>query len=226
VMLRMEGYSQSARAMVRARVHYGVRVSLEYESEDRKQVGFIELEDPEGRPFRVVSVNFASPVFVDGFDPSADEPRHRYRVGFDFERMPLLTTQRWYIIELDHPTSPVVDVPIENPLYEPQRVRRPWLLGEDRVLLGNMRAGTERDIYITMTNAEQDGLDLVQDVVVDPPVVRASIMGMQPVADGMRVRVRVRAEEGSSGLVYAALRLLAQGHEEETVLMGRITGDE
>lgn len=222
ITVRFSGYARAVRCPIRADVHYGVRARVEYDPPEQRRIGVVTLEDPQGDPFVVVSANKKPPEFFDGFDPSRDTPRSKYQVRFDLSGIPAEKLPWWYLIELDHPEAPVIDLPIENLEYEPRRMRRPWRFDPGRVLLGNIEPATNQDVYVVMQNIDSGAIDAIERIDITPPIAQVQVMGMERGESGLRVRLRVAPAADHRGLLALEVVVVAQGHDELLTILGRV----
>lgn len=215
------GYAQPAVLPLRADVNYGIRTRIEYDSEEQTRLGIVHLESVDGRAFSMISTNFKSPVFVDGFDPSKDEPRAMYTIRLDLSHEPAGMLPPWFIVETDHADSPVIDLPVV-PEGEEVRRLRPWIVSTGRVMLGQMAQGQTRDFEVTLRGVREDPLNCIEVLSIEPDTERVALMGMEPAADGMRARFRVSSAPGRQGLLFAKLTIQVHGHDESLYVLGRV----
>jgi len=219
------GYAQPAEFRLLAEVNYGIRWHFEYLPPDQTREGAVQLESVDGRSFRVISVNFTKPEFVDGFDPKRDEPRDSYMIRYTLGDAGVMATPEWYIVETDHPDSPVIDLPVVRD-EEADRVPRPWFPSARRVMLGVMRAGATVERTILLRGVGEDPLNAIQDLRLEPNIGEVTPLGMEAGEEGLRLRLRVKPGAKQEGLFYAALIVRAKDHEERVILMGRVVDGE
>lgn len=220
-----KGYSQPAEFRLLAQVNYGIRWHIEFLPPDQTREGAVQLESVNGRPFRVLAANFARPEFLDGFNPEHDEPRDSYVIRFTLGPPGVGSTPEWYLVETDHPDSPVIDLPVESEEGE-RRALRLWSAADRRVMLGLMRAGEMVERTILLRGLGENPLHILQDLRLDPPeAAEVTPLGMEASEEGLRLRLRITPRAGQEGLFYAALIVRAKDHEEQVRLMGRVVGE-
>ncbi len=216
-----KGYAQPAILTLRADVNYGIRTRIEFDSEEQTRLGIVHLESADGKAFRVISANFASPVFVDGFDPAHDAPRAVYTIRYDLSAAPPGMLPPWFLVETDHPDSPVIDLAVV-PEGEEVRRLRPWILSTGRVMLGQFHPGGWRDFVVTLRGVREDPLNSIESLETEPGAARVALMGVEPSSDGTRARFRVSAEPTERGVVFEKLTIQVNGHDEWVYIMGRV----
>lgn len=216
-----KGYAQPAILALRADVNYGIRAHIEYDTPEDSRMGIVQLTSADGRPFRVVSANFTAPVFVDGFDPSHDAPRSEYTIRHDLSSAPPGMLPPWFIIETDHPDSPIIDLPV-IPEGEEVRRLRPWIVSTGRVMVGQIGPGEWRDFVVTLRGVREDALNSIESLAGEPGEARVMLMGIEPAKDGMAARFRVAAAPDARGVVMEKLTIQAKGHDESLYILGRI----
>ncbi|MBL8746700.1 MAG: DUF1573 domain-containing protein [Phycisphaerae bacterium] len=219
VVIRFSGYSKSATGKVRANTNYGIRAQIDYTPEDQRRIGVVSLSSVDGEPFRVLSANGVQPEILDG---EASVPRSHYEVKFDLSGPAADHLPKWFVIETDHHSSPIIDLPVENLEWEPERTYRPWSLAESRVLLGTMPPLAQREIVVTVNNVKSGGLDFVQSVWVEPPIADVAIFGMEQAEEGLKIRLKVTPKDSHRGVFVATVKLSGLDHEDGVTLMGRI----
>lgn len=226
VVIRFEGYSKPAAARIRASTHYGVRTTIHYEPPDQRRLATVTLETPDGVPFRVLSANAQPPEFVDGFNPTTDSPRNRYIVAFDLAGTPPELLPRWFVYELDHTESPIVDIPVEDRETVEDRMLRPWSFNEKRLLLGTLPPLVATEVVLTLDRVNGGGLDFVRSIWLEPAIATASIFGMEQTDNALRIRVRIEPLEEFRGPFVTTLHIANDEHQEGITLMGRIAEPE
>ena len=225
IPVRFAGYSRMVAMRVAAIVHYGVRAEVRYDPPEQRRIGAVRLESPGGEAFSVLSANLRPPVFLDGFDPERDDPRATYTIEWDLGEYEPEKIPSFFVIETDHPTAPIIDLPVENPEFEPVRMPQPWSFGLSRVLLGRMDPMTYKDVVVTMSPFTTSALDAIQEVFVDPPVAEARVMGTEVAQGLLRVRLRILPEASVRGALFASVRLSAAEHQSQFWIMGRVATD-
>lgn len=222
VIVRLRGYSRSTGVELLANVNYGVRTHVDYDPPDQRRVGAVTLTSTTGEVFDVLSVDGRAPRFVDGFDPERDDPRPRYIVAWDLTAYEADKIPPYYIIETTHPTSPIIDMVVENLEYEPPRMPRPWMFDKHRVLLGRLEPQTSTDLVFTLAPYTGTGLEAIDDFWIEPPLAEVRLMGTQALPTGLKARVRITPLPGTRGVLAARVRFAMDGHQDECWVLGRI----
>lgn len=219
VIIKFFGYSKSAVGRVRANTNYGVRTSVEYTPPEQRRIGVVTLESVDGTAFRVHSADGKPAELLLG---DAGTAGTRFEVKFDLSAYAAEQLPRWFIIETDHPTSPIIDWPVENLEWEPERTMRPWFFNEGRVLLGRMPPMAQKEIVVTAALVQSGGLDFVRSVWVEPEIASAEIMGMEQTEDGLKIRLRVTPNADQRGAFIAKVMVSGLDYEDGVTVMGRI----
>lgn len=221
IFVFVQGYAQPAAIALRADVNYGIRYRVEPD-EEHPERAVVHLESVDGAPFRVISAGQVAPVFVDGFEPETDQPRSAYAISYGMQATaPVAIAPPWFLVETDHPDSPVIDLPL--PEYQELRRLRPWTMSERRILLGTMLTGESQEFTVTLRGVRGDALTVIEDLRLEPEGRHVTLMGLAPAQEGLRARLRFIAGD-TEGLICARLVVLAEGHEEELYLFGRAVG--
>lgn len=219
VIIRYMGYSKSSVARVRANTNYGVRTTVEFTPPEQRRMGVVTLESVDGTPFRVFSADGKPADLLLG---EAGVPGTRFEVKWDLSEYAPERLPRWFIIETDHPTSPMIDLGVENLEWEPERTLRPWYFSEQRVILGRMPPMAQKEIVVTAALIQSGGLDFVRSVWVEPEIAHAEIMGMEQSEDGLKIRVRVTPNADQRGPFVAKVMVSGFEYEDGVTVMGRI----
>lgn len=220
IVIFCEGYAQPKQIYVNCWVNYGVRTIVRYDPPGQFRTGEMSLESADGTPFTVLAANGEAPVFADGFDPTTDEPRASYTLRVDLASIPESDLPKWYLVETDHPTAPVIDVRVMG--VEQERTRRPWHVSHERLLLWRLSPGTSTEKTITLQNLLGSPLDIIDDISCDDPRVQVDVLGMTITSSGLKVRLRVRPDVEYRGLINARLTIEARDHREVIDLIGRV----
>ncbi|MCA9309703.1 MAG: DUF1573 domain-containing protein [Phycisphaerales bacterium] len=221
IVIFCEGYAQPRQIYVTCWVNYGVRTIVRYEPEGQYRIGEMSLEAVDGEPFTVLAANGERPVFADGFDPARDDPRAAYTLKVDLSGIAESDLPKWYLVETDHRTAPVIDVRVMG--VEQERTRRPWQVSHERVLLWRLAPGASEDVTLTLQNLLGSPLDVIEDISCDNPDVEVELLGMMVAAEGTKVRLRVTPSSDLRGLVQARVSITARKHTETFDMFGQVT---
>ncbi|MBC04431.1 MAG: hypothetical protein CMJ34_14190 [Phycisphaerae bacterium] len=72
--------------------------------------GRIQLDSTDGRPFRVLSVNGETPMFLQG----TGQPATTQSIAYDLSGRTSATMPKWMLIETDHPDAPMVEMRVRH----------------------------------------------------------------------------------------------------------------
>ncbi|MCA9307026.1 MAG: DUF1573 domain-containing protein [Phycisphaerales bacterium] len=230
IMALIEGYTQPVQLIVQADVNYGVRTSVTYDPPDQSRTADIELRSTdESVPFTVISAGGMAPKFLDGFDPAKDEPRTHYTIRQDFSMYSAEQLPRWFIIETDHPTAAVIDVPVPNYELNPERLRHRFNLSESRLVLGRMEAGksvqrTVRVLGGDLPPAEEFTI-LVTHAHED--LCGVSVSSSDNEEDGtLSLVIEVTPKPETRGVLFDTVSISWGGDTREIDIIGRVVAPE
>ncbi len=220
----VKDYAQPIHLRTVAHVNYGIRAVVNFEPEHQRREGRIELTSVHGRPFRVLSANFRTPVFLDGFEPSTDEPRQKYSIRWDLTGIEAPLLPKRFIVETDDSESPIIDLPVENLEWEPERRVWAWAYGTPRIMMGVLSPGLEREAIVPIR--VHGGAPGEPEVVSVEPAGATAVME-ESSRDGslLKARLRVRPNPEARGAFAIKVRLRLLDCEREIELYGRIAAD-
>ncbi len=233
VRVRFEGYDQLMELTVQAEVSMALRVEPAYIAASRTLSGRLTVGSIDGRPFRILASNDRPPVF-EGFDPQVDEPRSSYDVKWDLTSYDASTCldedgdpmPAWWVIETDHPESPIFDVVVRHvcTVPRPPTDGRKWVLSQNRIPIGQLEAGEWAEFRVALKwlrGAEPD--DTIDSVLSESPEqFDAELLGVEQTGTLIEARVKVTLKEEHRGLVYGKLRVYSTRHSAPLVVIGRV----
>jgi hypothetical protein len=197
----------------------------------QSQGEFVVLSN-DGKPFRVLAVHGAAPVYAD-FNPATDEPRDNYRIRWDIsgydpktclnaegERMP-----GWILVETDHPERPVIDVEVRSECTRRQRPAQGqnWILAAHSVLIGSVKPDEPTEITATMVwlrGATPD--DAIVAVETQSPDISVELIGVQRDAGLIEAKIRVTPKGAHRGGLYAPITVRSSRHSYPLVILGQV----
>jgi hypothetical protein len=204
------GERSPLRVPVRAHVNQGVRFEIAGATGGAPRT--ITLTAADAEPFRVLAIDGA------GAPDAPAGPRHTLP---EPPLSPLASpSDRFVVIETDHPSAPVVAVR-RRPLGA-ERPARPWTIDRDVVTLGAIRPGERRVLHLGLAGLGRETLTTLEDVRVDAVGAEAGVIGIGAAPNGLLVRLRIGVADDASGLVRAAVRFTAEGHSETVELFARV----
>lgn len=224
VVVFVEGFSIPTQIAVRANINRGIRPTVEFDPPDQYLVANITLEAIDNRPFRIESVNFADPVYLDGFDPAVDEPRTRYRIRQDLSVYEPEEIPRYLLVVTDHVDSPVMNLRVMNLAYEPPREYRPFLIQQAPVLLHAVPATGVTTAEVQLLAVRGQAYDMVEWFEASSEHAVVSLLGVESTPDRAQAKLRlgIRPMPTHRGLLTIYVWVTIGGHTEMTVLHGRV----
>ncbi len=223
ITLIFQGHRMPVNANMRCDVALSVRVVEEFIDalEDRTS-GTITVESRDGKPFRILSSNGTAPVYV-GFDPARDEPRSSYSLRWSVAGWACAGMRLWWIIETDRADCPILPARIRHDCTggraDPNRFTRKWMVSEQIVNAGRIKAGEPVMLRIGIENSEPKmganrpatfdrGYLEISSVTSTSPDAAAKMRG---VIEGSELDATLHFEftpaATARGLVYAVVRI-------------------
>ena len=222
IQVQFEGGARPIAIGARAYVSEGIRADIRYARPDRDDLFLLDLVEPEGTPFRVVSVSGAAPVYVDA-ETSADEAyaEHHLRIerAADEKRM-------WIAVETDHPDAPLVVIAADADAIGDMTVRPTWIFGEQRFMERGMVPGEPRELVVNLRGIGAKERDDITSVHVLDDRVQAQVMrgeGDGPFALNLHVALTPRPEV--HGLVHTMIEISARGFVQAVDLIMLVDGE-
>ncbi len=216
VFVQLEGMSQPAIVKLAGMVTLPIQPTPAFASALKGvDSGVIRLASTDGRPFRVIASNGSAPAHVD-FDPARDDARATYDIRWSVQGMPPKTIPRWWVFTTDRADCPLVACRVRHAetgsRWDPTRMDRRWIMGDDLADLGSVSIGEERDISIELDHYNPRGGGAVDkpnwssgisvrsaDPRVEATLASSSKVSEEQVAAVIRVRLKGPAED----LLYA-----------------------
>ena len=136
---------------------------------------------------------------------------------------------RWFIIETDHPTAAVIDVPVPNYELNPERLRHRFNLSESRLVLGRMEAGksvqrTVRVLGGDLPPAEEFTI-LVTHAHED--LCGVSVSSSDNEEDGtLSLVIEVTPKPETRGVLFDTVSISWGGDTREIDIIGRVVAPE
>lgn len=229
VMALFEGYTQPTQLIAQANVNYGIRTKVRYEPPDQTRLAEIDLQAvDESEPFRVISANGAPPEFVGGFDPEADEPRTRYTIRQDLSMYAPDALPQWFLIETDHPTGALIDIPVPNYEMPPERRRHRFNISESRLNFGRMTPDQLHEARFRVVGGDLPEASAFVESLEWNNIEQCDVEILEIRNDegGIEVRLGVRPKPGYSGVLFGTVTIGAMGDERDFDIMGRVVPGE
>ncbi len=109
-----------------------------------KTSGTVTIRSEDGKPFKVLSTDGLTPVFL-GFDPSTDAPRAEYTLVWSFTPPATGDPRLWWIVATDREDAPLVALRVRNEATgskaDMARFERHWWVPEQLVLANRAKPG-------------------------------------------------------------------------------------
>jgi len=197
--------------------------------------GTVQVSAVDEKPFSILSTGGAAPVFADGFRPGVDAPRSKYELAWDFsgydaetcenprgERMPL-----WWVIETDHPSSPLIDLRVRHypcTMLDVPHGGRLWFTEENRVVIDTLPEGSTHEFVVHLKwlrDARPD--DTIREVRSLSPRLAAELVSTDREGDEISFRVKVAGAPGARGVIYAPVLISGYkpGHAQRFWVIAR-----
>lgn len=224
-LVRIEGYPTPLRLMASANINDGVRIEREHEPLGQFDTGFLTLKSITGDPFRVISVA-GNPVEYVGDPPADDAPQLEHVVRFDLTTWDRDDRRAWIAVETDHPTAPVVFVPIDGARSPAQGARRvPWLISETRISLGYLNPGEVRETTISLRSVPDPSLFERVRVLGAAPELDVEVISATPSEDNAsmtNLKLRITVSPDATGIIHDPLQVRARRSDRTVDIMGRV----
>ena len=152
--------------------------------------GIVVLESIDGKPFHVLSVAKAPPVFLTGAG-IGEEPTNKHVVRYDLTQYPCETMPKWLLVETDHPDAPLVEMRIRHRCaklkhqFDPQSITLNfdgWIANA-----GLCKAGVPSEFTVELKNFVSGKMDAVVSL---SPGFKAQLLEQQS-GDGNRLQVKL-----------------------------------
>lgn len=228
IMALFEGYMQPVQLIVQADVNYGVRTQVAYDPPGQSRVATIHLQSADGAPFSIISAGGQAPVFADGFDPESDEPRTEYSIRQDLSMYAAELLPKWFIIETDHATAALIDIPVPNYEAPPERRRHRFNLSEGRVVFGRMTPGERETASLRIVGGDLGPASAFVESVewTNTDECEVEILSVTEDDGGLEVVVGVTPKREARGVLHGTVTIHAMGDARELDIMGRVVPGE
>ena len=174
--------------------------------------GRVVVESVDRRPFRVIASNGAAPEYL-GFDPVREEPRATYVIRTDLESLPREAWPAFWVVETDHPACPVIGLKVRDERFNLKTVFR---MREFALNVGVLRPDVAAHVDVDLQESLPEGA-----TVALPEGWRGSVVSVEPLSDGSRVRLRLQPP-APSGPFVVPLTLRSGGREQALWMYGAV----
>lgn len=221
--IMFKGYAVPLQVSLTADVSKGVRVTRAYDPPGQGLDASVTLESTDGTPFRVLAIDGKPPRTPDGA-PLPATPAQRHVVQQSIPRADDGMTPRWIVIETDHPTSPIIDIAIDDPHRPEYRSMAPWRLATDRVSLDTIHAGEVAAFEVRLRGEVGDTLGDVEWIESEGHAT-IQLLGLRydEPTRSLIARLGVRADAPRQ-LLSQPVAITIAGHTESFHVLARVTG--
>lgn len=238
VRILFENHEDYLEVPVHANVAMAVRAEPSYinalptEDGTPRDSGEFTVSSEDGRPFNILAVNGGPVPFID-FNPASDSPRDSYRLRWDFTVFDQVTCKDsagnhmpgWIVVETDHPEAAVFDLEVRH-----ECVRRPplvqnqtWVTTDKRALVGLLHEGDQAEFeMVAKFLPNRPKTDLIKSATSQSPRLSVELLNVQPISDGMLLKLRVKALPGPKGMLYESIKVRSDRHEGELLVIGTV----
>ncbi len=200
--------------------------------------GVVTLTASDARPFNILASNGEPPVYTDGFDPTRDEPRSEYKIGWDLLRWDQATCldaegnhmPDYWVIETDHPGAPILDLRVRQvPCTLPEPLNgRMWVLSLPRANLGVLATGqvVEFTVYLKWIKDSTPN-DNISSVVSESEQFDAELLEETREGDRITYRVRIIPAAEHRGLINGKLRFYSRqrSDSQSMTILARVAAE-
>jgi hypothetical protein len=175
--------------------------------------GRLVVESIDKRPFRIISAHGSEPV-VGGWNPATDGPRSTYLLSYDLGDGTRELPSFW-IIETDHPDSPLVDLKVRHESVSAKLSSR---LADYRANAGRIDPGANGMVAFTSLDPQEPILSaesLSPDATLEVERVDA-------VDGGTRASIIVKPRAGHEGLLIVPATLSMATKSQEVLIFGTV----
>ncbi|MGP1310163.1 MAG: DUF1573 domain-containing protein [Phycisphaerales bacterium] len=226
VRVYAKGYAAPYEIWVVADISYDVKADPVYIGAFQGDTGEVKVTEVNGKPFKILSVNSEKPTFKD-YTPDSGELMSEYTLVWSTKGVDPKDLPRWWVIETDHPTAPVVDLRMLHPAVLPKvDPRRAWQLGDDRALIGYLEPGesTKLTLEIKERRRAQEELPL-PEVATTRDDMTVEVASLEKTPDGYALELTLTAKNGGAGktLIAEPISIKWRDSEETYWVFGRLT---
>jgi hypothetical protein len=201
----IEGYSKPVEVDVRAEVVMELRAvpAAINVLPNTPVAGRVVIESVDRKPFRIISINNAAPVFI-GFDPAKDAPRNSYLVRYDFSEYVAPALPAWCLVLTDRPGSPVLALKVRT---EKSNIVPVVRMKEYNLNLGAIPLHGAKEFTLELV----DWTDPVESVASLSAAFAVELVEQAKAGENTQVRCRVKPVHEALGLVQFQLALKSGG---------------
>jgi len=238
VTLVFRGHRVPINVTLRCDVMLPIRVVEEFvDALNEKHEGTVVVESRDGAPFRLLRSNGGAPDFVD-FDPTSDEPRSRYVVRWSVRDWPCEGMRLWWIFETDRKDAHVLPARIRHECTgaraDPNRFTRRWMMTEQIVNAGRIKAGETIRLSAEVENSEPKagarrpatfdlGFRQISAVTSRTPEATARLVHVEPGGElDATVHFEFTPDADARGLVYAIVRFSSPNGDADIAVVASV----
>jgi len=213
VRLMLEGHPDPIEVAIVSEVAYSIRATPPFldvqqapktpqgaPDSPRPLAGTFSLTSADGKPFRVLTVLGAPPVFAGrdvGYNPATDTPRASYTLAYDFTSTPPDKVPCYVIVETDREDCPALDLRVR---HESTHIRPTFKIAEFRSSIGRVAPGKSGTFELEIKEiGDRRVTELTSKV---PAMASARIVSQKPDGKNVLLTAEVTPAPGFAGPLY------------------------
>lgn len=234
VKMMFEGHPDPVQVVIRSEVAYSVRATPPYidiqqapktpqgtPDTPRPLAGSFTLSSTDGKPFSVISVLGAEPVFAGpsaGFKPGADAPRNSYTLAYDFTSTPANQVPAYVIVETDRADCPALDLRVR---HENTHIKPTFKIAEFRSAVGRIEPGKSGRFELEIK--EVGGRTVKSVTSKNPAVATARLLEQKPDGKSVLMTAEVTPAASFRGPLYFPVTItLDDGRSTDLWVFGSV----
>ena len=175
--------------------------------------GRLVVESIDKRPFRILSAHGADPV-IGGWNSATDEPRSTYLLSYDLGDASRDLPSFW-IIETDHPESPLVDLKVRHESVSAKLSSR---LADYRASAGRIDPGSKGTVAFTSLDPQEP----ILSVESLSPSATLDVERVDAVEGGTKATITVTPRAGHEGLMILPAKLSMPSKSQEVLIFATV----
>lgn len=234
VKLMFEGHPDPVQVVIRSEVAYSIRATPPFidvqqapktpqgtPDTPRPLAGTFTLTSNDGKPFRVISVLGAEPVYAGasaGFKPGSDAPRSTYTLAYDFSATPPTSIPAYVIVETDRPDCPALDLRVR---HENTHIKPTFKIAEFRSAVGRIEPGKSGRFELEIK--EIGGRKVASVTSKNPAMATARLLEQKPDGKSVLMSAEVVPAAGFRGPLYFPVTItLDDGRSTDLWVFGSV----
>ena len=199
-----------------------------------RDTGRIRVTSTDGRPFRVLSAGGEPPIRWPGSsgDP-ATIPAQEHELALDlsgYERETLEDEDGnvfppFWVVETDHPESPVIEVRLQHSVHRAQRREqdRNWVFVENRVVVDPVLSGGSATFNLPLIwSRGGPGSQQIREAVSSSPLFSAELIQLLPDGNKSKAVIRITPAPSTRGVFQGVIELVSNEHRARLPVIGYV----